>query len=321
MDVLAGSTDVTTYFALRLSATGAEATGLTPSDMDLQYTRSGEVPVAKVDAVALAATNTAHTDNRAIEIDATDQPGLYRVDWPDAAFAAGAREVILTVKVATAFTEHLRVNLTPVPADLVQIGGAAQSATDLKDFADDGYDPSTNKIAGVVLADTVTTYTGNTPQTGDSYAIVNSGTHGNAALKTLVDDLPTNAELATALGTADDAVLAQVALVKAKTDNLPSDPADASDISAAFGTVNSTLAAIAGYIDTEVASILTAVDTEVAAIKAQTDKLTFDGSNHIVAASVTGAVGSVTAVVSANVTKINGTTITGDGSATPWGPV
>lgn len=40
------------------------------------------------------------------------------------------------------------------------------------------------------------------------------------ASQTSVDDLPTNAELATALGTADDAVLAQIALVKAKTDSL-----------------------------------------------------------------------------------------------------
>jgi hypothetical protein len=39
-------------------------------------------------------------------------------------------------------------------------------------------------------------------------------------LDTSVADLPTNAELATALGTADDAVLAQIALVKAKTDSL-----------------------------------------------------------------------------------------------------
>lgn len=37
---------------------------------------------------------------------------------------------------------------------------------------------------------------------------------------TAVGDVPTNAELATALGTADDAVLAQIALVKAKTDSL-----------------------------------------------------------------------------------------------------
>jgi hypothetical protein len=40
------------------------------------------------------------------------------------------------------------------------------------------------------------------------------------ASQTSVDDLPTNAELATALGTADDAVLAQVALLKAVTDKL-----------------------------------------------------------------------------------------------------
>lgn len=41
-----------------------------------------------------------------------------------------------------------------------------------------------------------------------------------STLQTSIDDLPTNAELATALGTADDAVLAQVALVKAVTDKL-----------------------------------------------------------------------------------------------------
>lgn len=39
------------------------------------------------------------------------------------------------------------------------------------------------------LVNTVTTYTGNTPQTGDSYGIVNSGTHGNAAIKGYVDDI------------------------------------------------------------------------------------------------------------------------------------
>lgn len=51
-----------------------------------------------------------------------------------------------------------------------QLAGVAQSLTDLKDFADDGYDPATNKVQGVVLTDTVTTYTGNTVQTGDSFA-------------------------------------------------------------------------------------------------------------------------------------------------------
>jgi hypothetical protein len=109
--VTAGATDVTTYFMLRLAATGVEATGLTITNFDLQYTRSRTAPTAKVDATALAATDSAHADNQAIEIDSTDQPGLYRVDWPDAAFAAGVDEVYLTVKCATAFTETLRVRL------------------------------------------------------------------------------------------------------------------------------------------------------------------------------------------------------------------
>jgi hypothetical protein len=111
--------------------------------------------------------------------------------------------------------------------DVTKLGGGAQSATDLKDFADDGYDPSTNKVQGVVLTDTVTTYTGNTPQTGDGYAIVNSGTHGNAALKTLIDTIDT-----------------VVDAIKVKTDNLPSDPADASVVAGLIAAVQAVVDAI-----------------------------------------------------------------------------
>jgi hypothetical protein len=106
------------------------------------------------------------------------------------------------------------------------------------------------------------------------------------------------------LDTAASYIDTEVAAIKAKTDNLPSDPADASDISASFVTVNNTLATIAGYIDTEVAAIKSKtdnlpsdpadasdiaasfvtvnntlstisgyIDTEVAAIKAKTDNL------------------------------------------------
>lgn len=41
-------------------------------------------------------------------------------------------------------------------ADMSALGGVAQSAADLKDFADTGYDPATHKVAGVVTADTAT---------------------------------------------------------------------------------------------------------------------------------------------------------------------
>lgn len=62
------------------------------------------------------------------------------------------------------------------------LGGDTQSLADLKDFADAGYDPSTNKVQGVVLTDTLTTYSGNTPQTGDSYARIGATGSGLTSL-------------------------------------------------------------------------------------------------------------------------------------------
>ena len=114
MQVSPNSTDISTYFSLRLTVSGVEATGLVVTNIDLQYVRNGATPAAKVDASALGAANSAHTDNSAIEVDPTDQPGLYRVDWPDAAFAAGVSTVILSVKAPACFTEHLRVELEPL---------------------------------------------------------------------------------------------------------------------------------------------------------------------------------------------------------------
>jgi hypothetical protein len=61
----------------------------------------------------------------------------------------------------------------------------------------------------------------------------------------------------------------EVAAIKAKTDNIPSDPADASDIAASFVSVASTLTTVAGYLD-----------TEIAAIKAKTDNLPTDPADE-----------------------------------------
>lgn len=74
--------------------------------------------------------------------------------------------------------------VTEMEVDIVKLRGDAQSAIDLKDFVDAGYDPSTNKVQGVLLTDTVTTYTGNTPQTGDSFARIGSNGSGLTSLAT-----------------------------------------------------------------------------------------------------------------------------------------
>jgi hypothetical protein len=78
----------------------------------------------------------------------------------------------------------------------------------------------------------------------------------------------------TSVDTIDDFVDTEVAAIKLKTDNLPSDPADASDIAGAFSTVNSTLATIATYVDTEVAAIKLKTDLIPASPAAVGDAMT-----------------------------------------------
>jgi lipopolysaccharide export system protein LptC len=91
-----------------------------------------------------------------------------------------------------------------------------------------------------------------------------------------------------------------VGAIKAKTDNLPSDPADASVIAAAFATTDAKIDAVDDLVDTEVA----AIKTDTAAIKLKTDSLTFTKALEL----------------DANIQSVNGVTIVGDGAATPWGP-
>jgi hypothetical protein len=87
-------------------------------------------------------------------------------------------------------------------------------------------------------------------------------------------------------GGGGDASQATLLAVKAKTDNLPTDPADASDIAASFTTVNTNLATLSGY-----------VDTEVAAIKAKTDNLPVDPADASdIAASFVTTNGKIDAV-------------------------
>lgn len=108
--------------------------------------------------------------------------------------------------------------------DVRMLAGGVQSATDLKDFADDGYDPSTNKVQGVVLTDTVTTYTGNTPQTGDAYARLGapSGASVSADILTidnLVDDLESRLGTPSDLGSGAT-IAANLVDIEGQTDDI-----------------------------------------------------------------------------------------------------
>jgi hypothetical protein len=292
MKVDGGSTDVTTYFQMRL-LTGGDATGLTISDFDMQYVRTRTAPVAKVDAVALAAADTAHTDNRGIEVDATDTPGLYRFDWPDAAFAAGT-EVILTIKHTSCFTESLRVELGVPTVNVTQwLGTAAATPTvagvpevDVTHWI--GTAASLPTVAGVpnvnvktwndlptVALPLVPTVAGRTLDVDASGGCeVGSFQTGAITASAIASDAIGSAELAT---TAVDEVAAAVWAVATRTLTASTNLGDLDD----------------------------AVLAQIALVKAKTDSLTF----------------TVAGQVDTNIKSVAGTTVTGVGSeADPWGP-
>lgn len=92
-----GSTSVSLLFRLVDSATGAAKAGIDVTTLKLQYERPGEAPSTATSLTLLAALTTAFTEYGAKEVDATNSKGVYRVDCPDAGFAAGADEVAFTV--------------------------------------------------------------------------------------------------------------------------------------------------------------------------------------------------------------------------------
>lgn len=137
---------------------------------------------------------------------------------------------------------------------------------------------------------------GHTAQTGDSYAIVNSGTHGNAALKDLldtvdgiVDAIKTNTD-----DLADGARLdLLIDAIKAKTDAMKDSWNDlgASDVRDAVGlaaaNLDTQLSAISGYVDCLPATLDGSTFTELPAVT--TDAASREASKADVSGLATSA--------------------------------
>ena len=106
------STDVTVYLFIQASnvTTGAGLTGLVYNSANLvaSYVR----PLAARAALTLATQTVdgAHADGGFVEVDATNMPGIYRLDLPDAVCAAGVNSVVVMLKGAA--------NMSPVVLEL-----------------------------------------------------------------------------------------------------------------------------------------------------------------------------------------------------------
>jgi hypothetical protein len=142
-----------------------------------------------------------------------------------------------------------------------------------------------------------------------------NATVSSRATQTSVDDIPTNAELATALGTADDATLAAIAALN----NLSAAQVN-TEVDTALSDVGLTTT-ITGRIDAAVStrSSHSAADVWAAATRTLTAISDSAGVTTLLS-RIASALNITSGKVESNVKQINDTNITGDGSGTPWGP-
>ncbi len=114
--VIAGTTDFSTTLVLRKTADSQGMTGVAHGSVTLTTWRQGGLVSVAVTMSALTNLDDAHADGGWKEVDATNRPGEYRLDLPDAMFAAGADWVEIAVKVSGAFVFFERFAIVPKPA-------------------------------------------------------------------------------------------------------------------------------------------------------------------------------------------------------------
>ncbi len=95
--ILAGTTSVSIWLKLVDESTGAGRTGIVAADLTASYWRQGGVRTA-ITLAALGSVNAAYSSGGFFEVDATNMPGTYRLDLPDAALATGADWSLIQLK-------------------------------------------------------------------------------------------------------------------------------------------------------------------------------------------------------------------------------
>lgn len=160
--------------------------GLTIANTDIRVKKNGAADVAKNSGGGTADVNGQY----AVTWDATDTDTVgelhYSVKVAGALQVFGSFAVLEEAVYDALFGANALGYVANAPVNVAQLSGDTTAADNAEAFFDGtGYAGTGNVIP------TVTTLTGHTAQTGDSFAIVNSGTHGNAAIKGFVDDIGT----------------------------------------------------------------------------------------------------------------------------------
>ena len=213
---------------VRDSTTGAGKTGLAYGSVAFAYVREGAAAAGNVTATCVNMTQGTWTTKGWIEVDATNQKGVYQFGVPNAALAVGAKAVTINFQASGMIDKSVRILLDP-PVDAVKIGGTAQSAgrdlgtvlpavsptvagglaisqevnggvwIQVSLLGINGTEIDTD-AAGLMAAAFSKLFNVAAPvltaasvnQSGDAYAVVNHATYGNSALHTDVADVHTD---------------------------------------------------------------------------------------------------------------------------------
>lgn len=276
-EIKAGATDQSVYFHLRKASDGTDFTGLVYNTAGLKgYYNLNRGSSVQITLATLAAANSAHSDGGFKEVDATNMPGVYRLDLPDAAVATGP-DVRVTITGVTdllsetkeiplvAFNpeDGVRLGLTSLPNAAAEASGGlftrGTGAGQINQAANGEIDVNAIKISGdATAADNAEAFFD-----GTGYA----GTNNVIPTVTTLTNLPAiTTGWLTATGIAADAITA-TKLAADVTTELQSGLATAASIAA----LNNLSAA---QVNTEVLDVLT-VDTfaEPSSVPAATSTL------------------------------------------------
>ncbi|PWJ88367.1 hypothetical protein C8D77_11189 [Mesorhizobium loti] len=278
------------------STTGGRKTGLAynTSSLTAYYVRNQNTAVA-ITLATLAAANTAWSSGGFKEVDSANMPGIYRLDVPDAAFATGAESVAIVIKGAAGMVQasvdvQLVDNLAsdvfarigaPVGASIsADIAGVQADTDNIQTripaaLVSGRIDASVGAMAAAVLtaaaiaADAIT----DAKVASDVTIASVTGTVGSVtgAVGSVAGNVGGN--VTGSVGSVTGITASDVGAIKAKTDNLPSDPADESLIIAATDAIMGRLGAPSGA---SVSADVAAVKSDTGAVKAKTDNLPSD---------------------------------------------
>jgi len=129
MDIRAGTTSYSMIVQLFNNTTGAPETGLTfdSTGINISYARAGAARVA-IEEITLATAATAYASGGFVEIDATNMPGAYRLDVPNAALLVAADSVTVYFIITGVRSKAVTIGLSMVGTDSAALASVCTEA-------------------------------------------------------------------------------------------------------------------------------------------------------------------------------------------------